>query len=57
MQTEENYKIVELMERYGGSFVQALSVAFRRADIINFTRLKLAFPEIWKEYSKFSENE
>ena len=50
---DEDYKIVEMMEKYGGSFVKALAGAFYRADINNFSKLKRAFPEYWKEYKDF----
>jgi pyruvate/2-oxoacid:ferredoxin oxidoreductase beta subunit len=48
---DEEFKVVENMERYGGSFVQALAQCFYRADNNNFIRLRLAFPEYWEEYS------
>ncbi len=51
MPNEEEHKIIEAMERYGGSFVQALAAACWRADPNNFQRLKKAFPEYWREYS------
>jgi hypothetical protein len=42
--------VLNAMEWYGGSFAQALSRAFRRADPENFKRLKAAFLDIWVEY-------
>ncbi len=54
--SEEDSKVVEAMENFGGSFVQALAAAFRRADYINFSILKNAFPNYWKEYKKFIPN-
>lgn len=50
---DHDYQVVQMMERYGGSFVQALAVAFQRADHFNFQRLKNAFPEYWNEYTNF----
>lgn len=47
---EENERVIENMEKYGGGFVQALAVCFRRADMINFERLKNTFSEYWEEY-------
>jgi pyruvate/2-oxoacid:ferredoxin oxidoreductase beta subunit len=38
---EQEHKIVESMEKYGGSFVQSLAECFHRADPYNFKRLKL----------------
>ncbi len=53
MQKEKDYKVVENMEKYGGSFIVALAGAFRRADYENFAKLKEAFPEYWEEYKNF----
>ncbi len=50
MLTELDYATVEAMEKYGGSFVQALAALIRCADNINFKKLKKAFPEYWKQY-------
>ena len=55
MQTEQDYKTVEAMEQFGGSFVQALSVCFRRADHINFKKLKVTFSEYWEQYERMSK--
>lgn len=55
MTEEQDYKTVEAMEKYGGSFVQALSVCFRKADPINFMKLRLAFSEYWKQYESMAE--
>lgn len=52
MNTEHEYKVVEMMERYGGSFVQALAVCFHRADIHNFIKLRTTFSNYWDEYEK-----
>lgn len=48
--TEEEMNVVEAMERYGGAFVQGLSICFRRADRKNFDRLRKAFPHYWEQY-------
>lgn len=50
MDDEKSYLVVEAMEKYGGSFIQSLAMAFRHADSINFNKLKNAFPEYWKQY-------
>ena len=55
METDHDYKVLEAMRIYGGSFVVALSEAFRRADRVNFYKLKKAFPEYWKQYSEMAE--
>ena len=51
--SEEQIAVVEKMEKYGGSFVQALARAFYCADTVNFVKLREAFPEYWEEYSNF----
>lgn len=51
MNSEFQYNVVDQMERFGGSFVQALAAAMRCADPINFLKLVLAFPNYWMEYS------
>lgn len=48
---EEEHKIVEAMERYGGSFVQALAAACWRADRHNLDKIKNTFSDYWREYS------
>jgi pyruvate/2-oxoacid:ferredoxin oxidoreductase beta subunit len=52
---EQDFKIIEAMEEYGGSFVQALAACLRRADPFNFQKLKIAFPEYFKEYEEISK--
>lgn len=51
---DEEFKIIEAMETYGGSFVKSLSQCFRHADPINFKKLKDAFPEYWEKYKKMA---
>jgi len=51
--TDEEIKIVEKMEKYGGSFVKALAQCFYRADRNNFKKLQNAFEEYWEEYKNF----
>lgn len=48
--TEEEFKVVENMEKYGGSFVKALAECFHRADHFNFKKLKDTFSNYWEEY-------
>jgi len=45
------YDVLSAMQYHGGSFVQALAVAWFRADEENVARLKAAFPELWQEYA------
>lgn len=48
---DHDYSVIDAMETFGGSFVQALAVCFRRADRYNFAKLKITFPDYWKQYS------
>jgi len=52
---EEDFKVIENMEKYGGSFVKALAEAFFRSDPDNFVKLRKAFPEYWEEYKNFNK--
>ncbi len=49
-----DFAIVEMMDKYGGSFARALAEAARRADTENLDRLKSAFPEMWAEYAELA---
>lgn len=53
--TDQDLKIVEAMERYGGGFVGALGHAAAHADAVNLRRLKAAFPDYWLEYEEIAE--
>jgi hypothetical protein len=48
---DEDLKVIEAMEQYGGSFVVALAGAARRADHVNLAKIKEAFVDYWKQYS------
>ena len=50
-----DFEVFTAMQKYGGSFVQALAVAFFRADEPNLHRLKAAFPELWTEYHALAQ--
>lgn len=52
--TEQDSKIIEAMETYGGSFVQALAVAYSRADDINRAKIRQTWPELWIKYADFA---
>ena len=47
---DSDFKVVEAMETYGGSFVQALAKCFRLADMQNFEKLKSVFSVYWGQY-------
>lgn len=50
MKTENDFKTIEAMTVYGGSFVKRLAAAALVADSDNFARIKSAFPKLWNEY-------
>lgn len=50
--TDEDILIA--METYGGSFVRALALAFRHADVQNQARLRTAFADVWEKYRKLA---
>lgn len=51
---EKDFRTIENMEMFGGSFVKALALAARRADSRNLARIKKAFPDYWRDYSEIS---
>lgn len=51
---DDDFAIIECMEKYGGSFVKALAQCFLHADPNNFRKLKGAFNEYWEEYRKMA---
>ncbi len=51
---EEDRAPVEMMIRFGGSFVRALGEACKYADSENIKRIKEAFPEYWERYTKMA---
>lgn len=53
--TEEDLKVVEAMSRYGGSFVQALAEAARRADEVNLNIIKRSWSLYWEIYAKMAK--
>lgn len=55
MKTDQDLKIIEAMETYGGSFVKALAECFRRADHQNFIKLKTTFSEYWQQYTEMAK--
>jgi len=50
-----DYEVINAMETYGGGFVKALAVAFRRADGTNFAKLRYTFDEYWKQYQQMAQ--
>lgn len=52
---DEDLKVVEAMEKYGGSFVVALAQAARRADANNLAKIKATWPEYWQQYLEMAK--
>lgn len=52
--TTRAHAITDAMIRFGGDFVSALGVLFRRADDDNRARLKAAFSEYWAQYRELA---
>jgi len=50
MNYDELWKMISRMEKYGGSFVQALANAFKYADPTNREKLLNAFPDYVNQY-------
>lgn len=55
--TEQDYKTVEAMDRYGGSFAKALANCCRYADHKNLAKIKATWHDMWKMYEDFSRRE
>lgn len=47
---EDDARVVQAMQQFGGSFVRALGALWPLADDENRARLKTAFPEYWITY-------
>jgi hypothetical protein len=54
MNTPTKEEILQAMSTYGGSFVQALAEAWRKADAVNELKLRTAFSNYYKEYGEFA---
>ena len=52
---DQDLKVIEAMEKYGGSFVAALAQAARRADSTNLAKIKATWPEYWQQYTEMAE--
>lgn len=52
----KDIKMIEAMNKYGGSFVKALAQALQQADPENYYKLIATFPEYVKTYKEMSRN-
>ena len=51
--TTQDFRIIEAMSKYGGSFAKSIANAAKLADDNNYNTLKQAFPELWERYESF----
>ena len=51
--TTQDFRIIEAMSKYGGSFAKSIANAAKLADDNNYNTLKRSFPELWEKYEKF----
>ena len=51
--TTEDFRIIEAMSKYCGSFAKSIANAAKLADDNNYNKLKQAFPELWERYESF----
>ena len=51
--TIQDFRIIDAMSQYGGSFAKAIANAAKVADSDNYNKLKQAFPELWERYESF----
>lgn len=47
---EQDFEVVEKMEKYGGSFVKKIAELCHLADPINLQKIKETWSEYWHEY-------
>lgn len=48
--SEEHHEVLDAMERFGGGFIQALAIAWRKADPTNHAKLMSQFGDYWQQY-------
>jgi len=57
MYDEKKYAMLDAMDKYGGPFVKALAECIRRADYVNYEKLKSTFSGYFLRYELMSEEE
>jgi hypothetical protein len=55
--SDDEWRVVNCMKKYGGSFVQNLAAAYRIADSLNRERIRSAFPELWATYTAMAKHD
>lgn len=51
---EDDLKVVECMEKYGGSFVKHLARLCYQADPINLELIKKTWSKYWSQYTQMA---
>lgn len=52
---QTDIEVIDAMEAQGGSFVKALAVAYRHADMQNQAIMRRAFPQYWQQYQDVAQ--
>jgi len=53
----KDYKIIQAMQQYGGSFTKSIGKALMYADEFNYIKLSSTFADLMEEYKKFIKPE
>ena len=53
----KDYKVIEAMQSFGGSFAKSIGDALMYADSTNYDRLTKAFPDLIEEYELMANQE
>lgn len=51
-----DWDVVQMMERYGGSFVRKLAELTHLADPDNYERIKATWPDYWETYAQMAKD-
>lgn len=52
----KDYKLIEAMQEFGGSFAKSIGDALMYADATNYDRLTEAFPDLMEEYESMANH-
>ena len=53
----KDYKVIEAMQSFGGSFAKSIGDALMYADSTNYDRLTKAFSDLMEEYELMANQE
>lgn len=57
IQRSEATVVADAMERYGGSFANALAHLIRQSDLDNLQKIQATWPEEWEKYLYFANHQ